>query len=458
VRLELRPLEFDRTHELPFEFRAPSSPFTYHGQFLNVDHYLEASLDLRWATDPKVEDRFLLVPGPRMDVPDEMFSRPLALAPRGGGAGKLALAGAAATFFGIISATPLLLIGGGVVFLFGLRGPMARFRMGKVEVHLDSQLLVPDQHFDVALVVRPRQRIVIKGASAILRAREICTSGHGKHRRNHEHVIYRRLTSLAGPSTLEANTTTKLRASLPVPDAGAYTYHSRHNRIVWDLTLGIDIPSWPDWRERQELYFWPAVTDPLPDPRPERALVAASPEPASPGVAASPSGTRHETEDEKLVEEVAPTRDSSGHEPATPEPESAPIAPVAAEAEAPSATTPLTGTIQAILQEDRFGPRRASLIEQLIGQTHTFEVIVERLERSFGSLDGAYRGGQTVQGSIAGSDIPISVRFPAAQSDELGRPARGARIPVRGTVVEWQGLHDRPTVEADGGDTSRDGN
>ena len=459
VRLHDGPLEFDHTHEFPFEFRAPPSPFTYHGQLLNVDHYLEASLDLRWATDPKVEEEFLLVPGPSMDVPDEMLHRPLTLAPRGG-VGKLAFLGGAAAFFGIISATPLLLIGGGAVLLFGLRRPMARFRMGKVVVHLDSRVLAPDEHFEVALVVRPRQRIIVNGASAVLRAREICTSGSGKHRRTHEHVIYRRLTSLAGPSTLEANTRTELRASLLVPDAGAYTYRSRHNQIVWDLTLHVDIPSWPDWRERQELFFWPAVPDRLRPPPPERVLVGASPEPASSEVPESPPGTRHETDDEeKLVEEVAPIEDSSGQEPTTPEPEIAPIAPVVAEAEVPGASesTPLMVAVQAILEEDRFGPRRASLIEQLIGQTYMFDVIVERMERSFGSLDPEYRGGQTVQGSIAGSEIPISVRFPAARSDELGRPARGSHIPVRGMVVEWQNLHDRPTVEADGGDTLRDG-
>src|SRR5262245_10620623 len=51
-------------HAYAFEFIAPSGPCSYHGTHVNVDHYLEARVDLPWAVDPKATAEVLLTPGP----------------------------------------------------------------------------------------------------------------------------------------------------------------------------------------------------------------------------------------------------------------------------------------------------------------------------------------------------------------------------------------------------------
>src|SRR5689334_7308514 len=46
--------------EYPFELKVPNGPATYHGHFLNVDHYLVAEADVPWSFDPKAELELLL--------------------------------------------------------------------------------------------------------------------------------------------------------------------------------------------------------------------------------------------------------------------------------------------------------------------------------------------------------------------------------------------------------------
>lgn len=57
------PLRRGQSYSFPFEFTAPATPFTYHGHFLNVDHYLVVNVDLAWARDPEVTEEFIVVPG-----------------------------------------------------------------------------------------------------------------------------------------------------------------------------------------------------------------------------------------------------------------------------------------------------------------------------------------------------------------------------------------------------------
>ncbi|MCP4220745.1 MAG: mechanosensitive ion channel, partial [bacterium] len=47
----------------PFRFKAPKMPLTYHGHFLNIDHYIRATADIPWAIDPKTSEEFILKPG-----------------------------------------------------------------------------------------------------------------------------------------------------------------------------------------------------------------------------------------------------------------------------------------------------------------------------------------------------------------------------------------------------------
>ena len=53
-----------RQYEFPFEFEAATKPWTYRGHHLNIDHYVEARVDIAWAIDPKFETEFIVLPSP----------------------------------------------------------------------------------------------------------------------------------------------------------------------------------------------------------------------------------------------------------------------------------------------------------------------------------------------------------------------------------------------------------
>src|SRR5688500_5699363 len=41
-----------RDYTYPFDLRTPPGPATYHGNVLNVDHYLTVRADIPWSMDP----------------------------------------------------------------------------------------------------------------------------------------------------------------------------------------------------------------------------------------------------------------------------------------------------------------------------------------------------------------------------------------------------------------------
>ena len=48
------------------------------------------------------------------------------------------------------------------------------------------------------------------------------------------------------------------RHDIRIPDLGAYTFTSRNNKILWEVKLHVDIPKYPDHRDRLELKVIPA--------------------------------------------------------------------------------------------------------------------------------------------------------------------------------------------------------
>jgi hypothetical protein len=63
--------------------------------------------------------------------------------------------------------------------------------------------------------------------------------------------------------------------------------------------------------------------------------------------------------------------------------------------------------------------------------------------------DADYRNGRTIQGTVAGSDLEVSVWFPESRNEEVEVLKKGDRIDVSGTVAEWDRLRNSPKVKAD---------
>lgn len=97
--------------------------------------------------------------------------------------------------------------------------------------------------------------------------------------------------------------------------------------------------------------------------------------------------------------------------------------------------------------EPRIGGSRQDRIRELVGGDYTFALVVRENRQSFGVPVG-YRGGRTLVGTVADTDVSVEVRLPPSRNAETRGLSRGDRIRVSGTVVEWQKLDGRPLVEA----------
>ena len=57
------PLVAGETLDLPFSLTSATHPLTYHGELINIDHYLLAEVNIPWAINPKALEEYILVAG-----------------------------------------------------------------------------------------------------------------------------------------------------------------------------------------------------------------------------------------------------------------------------------------------------------------------------------------------------------------------------------------------------------
>ena len=136
----------------------PDAPVTYHGHYLNIDHYMELRVDIPWAFDVKQVEEILVVPGqplfaPPMDATTHTSTRrgviPLLI-------GLALVAGGLGATFGRPTLLPLILALVGVVIgLWGVVRMMSAMRVGRVTVDVDPAAITPGQGTRVALTLQP---------------------------------------------------------------------------------------------------------------------------------------------------------------------------------------------------------------------------------------------------------------------------------------------------------------
>jgi len=266
-------------HAYGFEFIAPSGPATYHGTFVNVDHYLTARVDLPWALDPKAETEILLVPpagareydfGPSYKPPATELKREgsalavgslltagcfgvpgLAIIAGGIGFAVSYLRGSSQE--GIFPAIFMLLFGGvfavvgfGLAFVLQKRN-VARRKLGDPLVNVTPTTARPGDRVSVQITLQPRSSLTLAGAVAVLKGRERAVSGSGTNRTTHTHDLHGQEVGLGAPPQLEAGQMASFNASLQVPADAAPTFAAGDNDVKWMVELRIGIAGWPDW-------------------------------------------------------------------------------------------------------------------------------------------------------------------------------------------------------------------
>jgi hypothetical protein len=279
----------DTVTEVPFRFVCPSRPVTYHGHYINVDHYVKARVDVAWATDPRGETDYVVIPG-ASTVKDYIaaVARKDEVKPQqAGGCGKvvgyiLLPVLIPLLLVLLLMLLPILLVAGTVMFV---RHQLARRRVGDVVVEIGAPAieelgkksklaqkltlsptgLKGSTHVvgsGAAIPVRvrftPRIAVSVNGVRVKVTAQEIATSGSGTNATTHRHTVWEEVVPLVDAGVLAAGEPVDLAAEVTLPESDAASLDAPSNKIEWKAVVQIDIPGWPDWTSEHGLLMVPS--------------------------------------------------------------------------------------------------------------------------------------------------------------------------------------------------------
>jgi hypothetical protein len=293
-RLLLEPQTWSpgRPFRYPFSFTAPSTPLTYHGHFLNVDHSVAARADLPWAVDAKAREEYLLRPGPTSRADHLAATVDFTRAPAG-------TSGPVAKTIGwlllpivlvllaalLVVLLPIVLVVGGVILA---RRRLAERRLGPVTVHPSAEAvglpatggpmaiagrfgarsrpdtvyaISPGEPLRFSVRFQPRSRVDVDRVTARLVATEKCTSGSGTNSKTHTQTLCDAQAILAEGLPGMAGIPVELSGELQVPDLEAYSFRAASNALTWNLEVKVEVPRWPDWVRATPLALVPGRHD-----------------------------------------------------------------------------------------------------------------------------------------------------------------------------------------------------
>jgi hypothetical protein len=265
-------------HAYGFEFIAPPGPASYRGQYVNVDHYLTARVDLPWAIDPKASTEILVVPksgaaeydhGPSYEPPAKelrsegktmvlgsvllagCFGLPglgimllgvsLGIAWMRGSSGQ-----AAPAIFTFLFGSVFALVGFGLAVLMQKRN-LAQRKLGNPLVNVSPVTARGGDRISVQVTLQPRARVKLTGAKVVLQCKERAVSGSGTNRTTHTCQIHEVEAGLNAPPQLEAGQPASFSASLQLPNGAPATFVASDNDVKWTATVNVGIDGWPDW-------------------------------------------------------------------------------------------------------------------------------------------------------------------------------------------------------------------
>lgn len=251
---------------LPFELSLPEGgPVTYRGQFTNLDWRVRTRIDLPWKIDPRAEEDFVVVAGPR--------STPFRTVPAlttgkvsGSAIGCLTLFIAPFLVMGIGAIVAAFLEGDFFKFIWGvifsgipgaiLAGLLARRvaqrAVGHAQVGFVPARVEPGAVAEVRVDL-PRSLIGrIRKVTCRFHGEEIVVSGSGTDKTTHRVSLHD-----VDVPMVASNTGTHVRYSgrLHVPPRAAATFAVESNRVCWHAKVVADITGVPDpaWDDEIEV-------------------------------------------------------------------------------------------------------------------------------------------------------------------------------------------------------------
>lgn len=283
-------------HRYPFEFELPNGPYTYHGHYLNVDWYVRANADIPWAIDPKGKTEVLLGPGDPTSNgsdPDSYINRGefhtglSQLQPHATtGNGCMIVVALPFLGFGLLTMVApffdtsgevdffsalfgLVFAAAGGAMLFGaLRNPMAKMKLGQVDVELPDEALQPGDALPVTVRVDAAARGKLDEAKATLICRERVVSGSGTNRTTHTEDILSEALFLQEKST-PGGPRLVMEGTHRLPDDAAPSFYADDNELLWLVEVHVDVPNWPDYKTEHYFEVLPKVSAGSGNSRPE---------------------------------------------------------------------------------------------------------------------------------------------------------------------------------------------
>ncbi|WP_372716665.1 sporulation protein [Novipirellula sp.] len=247
--------------EYPFELPVGDWPPSYHGHYLNVDHYIDARVKIPWGFDPKASVPILMRPtcGPEAAVTKKAPSRSVFA---GIFIGVFLMIWCSGFMFFMVQ-NPFSLICVGifpVLFAVGyaIKVLLPKYLLGEVVYEVSPTVVAPGDQVKGELVLRPRKNVNVNAITLNFEAREVCVSGSGSNKTTHKHVFFERTTELQSATTLAAGQERRFPILVTLPEDAPYTLDLPSNDLIWATTLRIDIPRWPDWSKEIALQVLPS--------------------------------------------------------------------------------------------------------------------------------------------------------------------------------------------------------
>lgn len=231
-----------------FSFDVPAGPLTYHGDYLNVDQYIRATVDIPWALDPKAEEEYVLLPDPAGETHDG--DQGIICTGHTKKAHKIVLlafmvgATIASIAFHPYGALAWLIVI--PIFFMAVRNFLASRKLGAASFHLAQSYVSPGQSVPLTIECSPSGRLGINAITATLCAQEAVVSGSGTNRTTHTKTVQDEKTTLCEARQLDFGHQ-EIAGWLPIPETEAWTFRASDNELKWTLTVRVDIPGWPDW-------------------------------------------------------------------------------------------------------------------------------------------------------------------------------------------------------------------
>jgi hypothetical protein len=271
------------TYTYPFELKMPAGPLTYRGNHINVDWYIDARADIPWAIDPKAHEEVNLTRG---DYDGELvhgknvdMKQWTDIAPEDQSKIKVALIGCAGLFLlpFLLASIGITAIGvskvlnnetdGWPILFFGLSFavvpliPVALFfwkklaerKLGKVDLSVQPTAARPGDELKCAIRFTPQTDAQVDSVTISLTGMERAVSGSGSNRRTHKSDFHNSSQEVMARRQFHKGEYVALQAKIVLPKDAVPTFHASDNRVVWQISVHIDIPGWPDWNSHQHI-------------------------------------------------------------------------------------------------------------------------------------------------------------------------------------------------------------